>query len=372
MMHHRNAPLAWRPNWAVALLLAVLALVGSTNLVSRAAAGEDAPPGRVKLPADLDLVPRDAPGFGSIRVAELWTSDEAASLRKLVEETPEISQMLTIMEKAVGLKITDIERVTLIAPPPDSRAQPIFIVSTVKPFDRDKVLGKLVPDAKEMKTAGGKSYFTSTEGRAAVSLVNNRTFVASQAKEMEEFLEHPAKKGEGPLSEALAQAAQKNRIVAGLNGPALAKDNKKNLPPPLAPLAEAKSATVTINTSKEDVTVEVRLPFATEEAAMKGEKAAEAGLEMARKALPMARAHLEKQPAEKDSERMIREKMVRSLKDLETSLKTAAPQRKGSVVVGTLRVKTADPVGGLLLLLMPRGGSSSSKPPEGKPVKRQR
>jgi hypothetical protein len=94
---------------------------------------------------------------------------------------------------------------------------------------------------------------------------------------------------------------------------------------------------------------------------------------MARKALPMAQAQLEKQPAQKDVERMIREKMVRSLKDLETSLKTAAPQRKGSVVVGTLRVKTADPVGGLLLLLMPRGtGKSSSKPPEDKPVKNER
>jgi hypothetical protein len=57
--------------------------------------------------------------------------------------------------------------------------------------------------------------------------------------------------------------------------------------------------------------------------------------------------------------------MVRALKDTEKALKSAAPERKGSVVEGTLRVETPDTVSMLLLFMvgMGRGASTAPAPP---------
>jgi hypothetical protein len=364
MTHHRIArlvlPLGRLPGRLVALLLPAVALAGWLD--GRAFADTAAPPGRAALPPELALVPRDMAGVISIRVADIWNSDAAASVRKMVKDEPEVGKMTMFLEQSLGLTVTDLERVILIVPPPDSRAQPIFVIRTGKAFDRDKVLGALVPGAKEEKV-GGKSLYTSAKSRQALAVVNDRIFLTGQGEELQKFLERAAaKKGDGPLSEALARAADKNQIVVGLGGPAVAKEMKKDLPPPLAPLTEAQSAIITINTGKELV-VNVRLPFATEEAAKEGEKAAEAGLEMARKAIPMLIDKVEKQPADDPLYKTMQAKVVRALKDTEKALKRAAPERKGSVVEGTLRVETPDTVSMLVLFMMPRAAGKAPPPP---------
>jgi hypothetical protein len=366
MTHHRNAPLALplgrRAGWFAALLLAILAMAAWTDLAGRAAAEEAAPPGRAALPPELALVPRDAPGVISIRVADVWNSDAAAPWRKMIKDEPDLAMMQMFLEKALGLSVTDLDRAVLIIPPPDSHVQPIFVIRTGKPFDKDKVLGALVPGAKEEKV-GGMSYFPKPNGRDALAVVNERVFLVGPAKELREFLERPAeKKADGPLSDALTRAAGKNQIVVGLNGPAVAKEMKKDLPPPLAPLAEAQSATLTINAGKELV-AHARASFATEEAAKEGEKAAEAGLELARKSIPMLIEKIEKEPTNKEFEKTLQAKMVRSLKDTEKALKSAKAERKGSVVEGTLRVETPDTISMLFLFLMPRGAAKPPSPP---------
>src|SRR5437764_1375248 len=70
-----------RSGFLPAILL--LGIVLSAAFASRAVAG-DKP--KTVLPADLDLVPRNAVGFLHLRAADLWRSDLAKELRYLVDK----------------------------------------------------------------------------------------------------------------------------------------------------------------------------------------------------------------------------------------------------------------------------------------------
>src|SRR5690349_11723311 len=99
--HYHGAP--WHPAWgcsgrsAILLLpwsavmrearalsvLVVAILLGSWP--ARAAPAEGKPPAREGLPADLDLVPRDAAGFVHVRLTDVWQSAWVKDIRLLVD-----------------------------------------------------------------------------------------------------------------------------------------------------------------------------------------------------------------------------------------------------------------------------------------------
>jgi prepilin-type processing-associated H-X9-DG protein len=95
----------------------------------------------VPLPPELNLIPRDAAAFVSIRVADLWSSDAAKELREYLGLQP---NALAQIEKETGLKITDVERISLFYPTLLDlglrREQPLIVVTTIKPYDAARVL----------------------------------------------------------------------------------------------------------------------------------------------------------------------------------------------------------------------------------------
>src|SRR5262249_28722820 len=157
----------------------------------------------------------------------------------------------------------------------------------------------------------------------------------------ETFLQQPAKKAAGTLSPALALAAAKHTLVVGLSPSTIAPKAKQNPPPDLKlvlPLFDAKSGVVVVDADKE-LSINVTLSFATEDAAKEGEKAGAALLDLIRTNLPKMLADMEKAP--KEFQAMV-EGPVKTLKEIQTALKTAAFQRKGMDLQGALQVKTTD------------------------------
>ena len=68
---------------------------------------------RVVLPDDLDLVPRDAPLFLTVRVADLWKREDVQELNKfLVQE--KIADLSALSDQAVPIPLRDWERATYV------------------------------------------------------------------------------------------------------------------------------------------------------------------------------------------------------------------------------------------------------------------
>src|SRR4051794_26271802 len=78
------------------------------------------------LPAELDLIPRDADLVVSVRVAKLWKSELFHSYREMI--AGDDAAFIPLF----GYRPDDLERVTVAATGDDL----LVILSTVKPTDR--------------------------------------------------------------------------------------------------------------------------------------------------------------------------------------------------------------------------------------------
>jgi hypothetical protein len=288
---------AGRLPWLAGAALAALILAAGPHGPRAAVADEPR-----ALPPDLEPVPADAPGFVTARVAELWQSAGAKDFRQMLAKQE--TDFLKDMERHTGLRIEQLERVTLILPDLRSREGPAVIVTTSKPMDRAKTVAALLPKNEEKKHQG-KSYYAPPEGkgRNALTFVNDRTFVFGPTAEVQAYLGRQGqKRADGPLAAALQLAAGKHAVVGGLNLAVTVKDMGKQLPPqgkPFAPLFQAQAGTVTV-VADADTRVDFQLTFADEGQAKEGAKAAQAAMDMGREFIEK-----ERQKMANDKERIL-------------------------------------------------------------------
>ena len=66
-----------------------------------------------ELPSDLDIVPRDAAVFITVRVADMWENHVPEQVRQMLADQPGSP---TLQLAAMGLKIENIERATVVVP----------------------------------------------------------------------------------------------------------------------------------------------------------------------------------------------------------------------------------------------------------------
>jgi hypothetical protein len=175
---------------------------------------DDEAPARKKqeLPPDLQRISADAGGFVSVRVADLWDSDLVKPSREKMGD--ELTRAEQQFRAGFGVSLSDIDRVTLVlvTPLPDAREEPLTVVVTRKPYDRDKILGAL--GKAEEQTVEEQTLYVG-DGQA-LQLIDKRTFAVGPVNTMRRFLQAPPRR-EGPLGEALRRAADKHAVVAGLN-----------------------------------------------------------------------------------------------------------------------------------------------------------
>jgi hypothetical protein len=298
------------------------------------------------LPPNLALVPPDADGFIAVRVADLWTADSAAAVRKMAKDNKEIATGLDELQRATGLTLADFTQVVLVLPEPGALGPPAVIVQTGKPYDKAKVLARGGAGPEEKK-AHGKPYHINEKMGEAFYFPSPQVFVFGETKKIEKILAAGPRPADGALAEALGRAGEKHALVIGFDIQAIGKV-PKNKPPEVAPLFEARSATITVDVGKDAVTLSARVRFADEGAAKEGEKAAAALLDEMRKGVRTGIDEIGKQKPRDDVEKAMTDLFLRTLKDADAALKTAKPERKGNVVHGDLRVPSAEPASAVI------------------------
>jgi hypothetical protein len=303
--------------WGVVVLLGAAALLGSGD--GRDVAAKDEPAAKAKLPADLALVPGDAFAFATIRVADLWNDPGTKPLReRLSKEFPDVYKEL---EKTAGVPLEQIERLSFVitkTPGPGDQG-PVFaiLVTTTKPYDKQKLLAALVPDSKE-ETRKGKAMYVL--GGAAVCPIDATTFLMGATDVVEDVLERAGKVTDSPLAPALTLAAGKHHAVGGIR-PAALLDTIGNMIPgeveAFKPLLELPAAYGSIDFGKE-ATLDARLVSAGDAEAKTTVTAAKSLVALVQQlGFPAAEAELDKRPkGEVDTFKKLFKEFATAIKDM--------------------------------------------------------
>jgi DNA-directed RNA polymerase subunit RPC12/RpoP len=193
---------------------------------------------RDATPADLRLVPADAQAFISVRVADIWKSDD---LKKVLDALPaEVRKTISAQEDKAGLTLGDCERVTVVigdaSDDPPMCMWVIFLTS--KAYDEKKIKAVLLPDGRE-RTEGKHKYLSDEKEPNGSSLYfhSDRIVVFGSHRGIKACLDQvDNRKKEGPLKAAIKEASGKRQLVAaGVPPAALVAMMRKNLPPELQP-----------------------------------------------------------------------------------------------------------------------------------------
>jgi hypothetical protein len=272
---------------------------------------------------ELDWVPRNAVGFVSMRVGGWWASPLGRQMEPAINQAaPGWDKE---MEKEVGLKPADLERVTFVVL--DAQGEKMWAaVATRSPYDRDKLLHGLAPDAKELQHQG-KSIYRSERDQTAVHLVNDHLFVMGNEAGVRQFLDGPRSPGAGPLSTGLKLAADKHHVVAAVSPPAAAVGKlRPTVPPPLQPflpLLDLQTATLILD-ANQDIQIDLQMNFPDEAGAKKAEQAARSAVALAQLSLAQMKNQMGKDPQAAAALPMFT--------TLETLLKNIPIEQQGPVV----------------------------------------
>jgi tRNA A-37 threonylcarbamoyl transferase component Bud32 len=180
------------------------------------------------LPADLELVPRDAFGFVSVRLADLLQNRGVMRLQERIgKEIPELKPLMDKWkeeaEKEIGIHPAKIERVTLIfsSLPDFSRKEAqenwgFAIVKTIEKYDRALVLNTLKDGYLEKKEGDRTYYVAKGESAEAIFFVNDQIFVSGAASSLVSQLLRPQASSQsgGPLQRALDLISEEHQIAA--------------------------------------------------------------------------------------------------------------------------------------------------------------
>src|SRR5262249_40721295 len=120
--------------WTLLLLVGIGIAAAIGTDFSRAARQEAKP----ALPADLARVPADAFFVGSVRMADIWNSDAAKGVREQAKKT--FPDLLAAFEKELGVGVPDVERLTMVVHGIMGDSEPVFVLYTAKPYDKEKIL----------------------------------------------------------------------------------------------------------------------------------------------------------------------------------------------------------------------------------------
>jgi hypothetical protein len=254
---------------------------------------------RNATPDDLRLVPADASAFVSVRVAEVWKSDDVKKVLDMMP--PEMKKGITEQEDKFGLSLGDCERVTgVIGDYGDFNKNPnvwaIFLTS--KDCDEKKLLDQIMPDRSE-ETEGKHKYYSTKKGPDSWAMYfhSKRVFVLGSQRGVKACLDQidkPAK--DGPLKEAIKEAGGKRHFVAAGSLPSMVTAMaKQKLPPEMKPFAALLDTEVVMLASDLFGSVqqsEITLTFADSDKAGKGKDAAEALKKFAIAKLPELKAQM--------------------------------------------------------------------------------
>jgi hypothetical protein len=306
------------------------------------------------LPADLDLVPRDAAAFFHFRAKEMWQSEWMKDARYILDKAgPEAWKEF---ERKCPINPTTIDRITLVMLTDKTFGQPfptvdpeamsaLVVVRTTQPYDRLQLLQAAGTREKAYRR---NIYHFHEDLWSGLVFVDDRTFLmGSEDAVVRWFDMTKTKNATGPLQAALTEAAQKHHIVFGFNPTLLGKE-AQGAPPPIQKLLEAHCGTVTLDLDKE-IRLDLRLDYQKADQVQAGEKAVRDTLELGRQGLAQPIGMLEKQL--KDSGDKVENTAqnfgilfgLGFLREIDGLLKDAPVQRQGTTVTLPFRYRRFEP-----------------------------
>ncbi len=334
-------------------LLAVAVLVLSAGVASAQAPAA--------LPADLDLIPRDAAAFFHFRARDIWQTDWMKDARQLLDRAgPDAWKEFA---KKSPIDPSTIDRITLVMLTLGTLADPfpqvdpeamsaLVVVRTTKPYDRLALLQAI--NSRE-KAYQRQLYYFNEDLWSGLVLVDEQTFIVGSEDALVRWMEMRRMKNAGALQPALAEAT-KHHVTIGLNPGLLGKD-AQGVPPPVAKLLEAQCAMATFDLAKE-LRLDLRLEYEKADQAAAGEKAVRDALEMGRQALAtpiaMVEQELKNQPAQLDSlpEGFAMLFALGFLREVDAQLKNVTIQRQNTTVLVPFRTQRMEVGGAMIVSLM--------------------
>jgi hypothetical protein len=307
-------------------------------------------------PSDLAFVPADAQGFITVRVADVWKSDAAQKMvAQLKKMGGPMGDPAAEFEKEFGLALSDIERATMVFA--DAQKQVLWIiVATSKPYDRQKLLGK-VTGAQEVKHEGKSYHLGTVKGdKTAVHFASDRVLVVGSEAGVKRCLSFAAgKRNKGPLDDAIALAGGKHHIVGAANPPLIIppaemQKMKAGMAGPGAaflPLTEVQVATLVLDVS-EPMQLEATLRFPAPPKAQDAKKAIDNGLNVAKLFLPTLEQQFGRALAGAPGMGGEGKKLFAQIK---ATLDAIVVEQKGADVVVRAKTEAAGAVIGVALLL---------------------
>jgi hypothetical protein len=239
------------------------------------------------LPPDLALVPRDGVYFVTVRLAEAWKSAFLLPLRLAIQV--QFGKPLGEFEKSLGVKLADLERLSLVVLNADEDDPAWVLLATAqKPYDRTKVLATLAANAAETKHAGRGYFPTTTPPNSALHFWDERTVLLGPRDAIHTLLNkasRPAKSG--PLTEALDLVRKNHQVIVGFDFTRIRKQVPANMPIEaqlFIPLLAMERGCITVDL-KDAAQAEVRLHFPGENQAKAGATSVRDLLDLAPKAL---------------------------------------------------------------------------------------
>ena len=268
---------------------------GEVTAEAGPAVAQEAP---IALPDDLDLVPRDAVMFLTIRVADLWKREDVQGLNAfLVRE--KLADVAAAADTVVPIPPSDLERVTFVNLQLPRNESFVAILATAKPYPREQLQAPLVKRGLTARQIEGKWFFDSgPDGRNFVYLHSDHVLVWSNREQsLRDWLTRiPAPDSTGLLRPALDVAARRrHHLVAGVAPPRALRDDLVQFlqarynglpqaglkPPDPRPLTELQTATLTADLktrvpggASDGLDADLYVGFADPDAARKGHETA--------------------------------------------------------------------------------------------------
>jgi prepilin-type processing-associated H-X9-DG protein len=273
--------ISMRGNWFLRAVLLACAILAAPGLRA-----ED-------LPLDLALISKEHVGFVQVRLADLWKSESFAPVRTLVAKAG--PEMLRVFDQRFVPAPSSVERLTVIVTAAAQNAaiapELVLVITTSRPFDRQKLEKSLLPEGATKKT-GKFEMFVDANREVALRVFDERTFAFGAPQAIENLCVQPRGQA-GKLQHAIDLATAGQSLVGAIKLESFtATLANAPLPPQLQALAEAQTFELSARLIK-DPHIDCRLEFADAQHAEAGEQGIRFLTEQARQQLQTARAEMQ-------------------------------------------------------------------------------
>jgi hypothetical protein len=304
--------------------------------------------------ADLALVPSNAQGFVTIRVADVWKTD---LVQKGVEQAKQQAggmDFVAEMQKETGMGPADIERATLAFMDAQNPDNAFGILLASRPYDRSKILG---PSPREKKHQN-KSYQLVTKDRQPVAFhfASDKILVVGPEQGVQSCLGALAgKRTGGPLDDALKTAGGAHHLVGAFTPRpeqvqrVRAEMSKNPMAAPYQGLLDVRCATAVVDLGN-TLNLDAALAFPTDAKAAEAKKA----IDGFRGLLPGLMG-------------MLKSALGKAGDQLEASVKAIEVEQKGPVVSLHFSTDMKNLVNNMGDLVPRPGGPAGAGPPGGQP-----